>query len=301
MSGPSSVRFNSDFVATLSGTSAAGQSISRSVSFSTSNGALQFNDLPAGNYSVEVPAIPFLMGMDQPQVIPVTAAAAGGEVSRSVNVGRLNPIYMRIEDYFSSSTRDKLFAVIRPGSDSLAVVGADRTSLVLAPIVNLNSNSSTITIRGNSSTNTATQASIPVDSNRVQTRGVVDGLQLVRLNLTGVSFTAPPAASTLSASTTAEGETNALPSAATRVSALAAPPLGGAEGEGLSSSINNGSVISQELESQSDQSPAAASDSVLADQSEPVSVAAIRSEALQQNAGEGLPPEAVDEFLASFR
>lgn len=303
MSGPSSVRFNSDFVATLSGTSTAGQSISRSVSFSTSNGALQFNDLPAGNYSVEVPAIPFLMGMDQPQVIPITTAAAGGEVSRSVNVGRLNPMYMRIEDYFSSSTRDKLFAVIRPGSDSLAVVGADRTSLVLAPVVNLNSNSSTITIRGNSSTNTATQASIPVDSNRVQTRGVVDGLQLVRLNLTGVSFTAPPAASTLSASTTAEGETNAsnpLPSAATRVSSLAAPPLGGAEGEGLSSSINIDSVISQELESQSNQSPAAASDSVLADQSEPVSMAAIQSETLQQNASEGLPPEAVDEFLASF-
>ena len=302
LSGPNSIRFNSDFVATLSGTTLAGQTLSRTVSLSTASGSLQFADLPAGNYSVEIPAVPFLMGMDQPQVIPFSAAAAGGEVSRTVNVGRLNPMFMRIEDYFGSSSRDKLFAVITPGSDSVAIVGAGRTSLVLAPIVNLNANSSTITIRGNTSTNTATQATIPFNSNRVQTRAVADDLRLLRLNLTGVSFTAPPAISSLSSTTPAEGESNASQAStfATQTSSLAAPPTGGAEGESLSSSIGNGGDISQYFESQRSQSRTAQRDSVLSDDSDPVSRSAIQSESLQQSGNDSLPPDAVDQFLASF-
>ncbi len=305
LNGPSSVRFNSDFVATLSGTTTAGQPLTRSVSFSTAAGSLQFADLPAGDYSVEVPAIPFLMGMDQPQVFPFSAAAAGGEVSRTVNVGRLNPIYMRIEDYFGSSSRDRLFAVVEPGSDSLAIVGGDRTSLVLAPIVNLSANASTLTIRGNSSTNTATEATIPFDSSRVQTRGVVNDMRLVRLNLAGVSFTAPPAVSSLSSTTPAEGESVASTASTpvtqtTQLSSLAAPPIGSAEGEGLSSSISNFGDISQYFESQQNESYAAQSDSVLSDTSDPVSLSAIRSESLPASDEDGLPPEAVDDFLASF-
>jgi hypothetical protein len=303
LNGPSSIKFNSDFVATLSGTTLAGQSISRTVSLSTTSDSLQFADLPAGNYSVEIPAIPFLVGMDQPQVIPFAASASGGEVNRSVNVGRLNPMYMRIEDYFGSSSRDKLFAVIEPGSDSLAIVGSEKTSVVLAPVVNLDSNTSTITIRGNSSTNTATQATIPFNSARVQTRGVSDDLRLVRLNLTGVSFTAPATTSSLSANTTAEGESAASTSSAvqsSQASSLAAPTSGGVEGEGLSSSINSGNDISQYFASQIGQSRSSQNDSVMSDQSDPVSLAAIQSESLQQEGNESLPADAVDAFLASF-
>ncbi|HBJ37307.1 MAG TPA: peptidylprolyl isomerase [Planctomycetaceae bacterium] len=302
LNGPSTVRFGSEFVATLSGTTAAGQSVSRTVSFSTVNGSLQFADLPAGNYSVEVPAIPFLTGMDQPQVIAFSAAAAGGEVNRTVNVGRVKAIYKRNEDYFESSTRDKLFAVIEPGSDSLAIVGAEKTSLVLAPIVNLNENASTITIRGNTSTNTATQATIAFDSSRVQTRGVANDMRLVRLNLSGMSFTAPPATSSLSSTTTPEGESAASTAAipATQISSLAAPPIGSAEGEGLSSSVNNSGDISEYFESQLNQSQAAQRDRVLSDTSDPVSLSAIQSETLQGSSDDGLPPAAVDEFLASF-
>ena len=334
LNAPNSVKFNSDFVATLSGTSLAGQSISRTVSLSGTSESMQFDDLPAGNYSVEIPAIPFVMGMEQPQVIPVTAAAAGGVVNRTVEVGRLNPMYMRIEDYFGSSSRDKLFVVVEPGNDSLVIIGGQTTSLVLAPIVNYDSASSTITIRGNSSTNTATQATIPLNSPFVQTRHVVGGLHLLRIDLTDLSFTQPPAVSSLSSTTPAEAEsvavnTSSLPSTiasssipsssiaaetqpvaatistsalppSTQSSSLVAPPLGSAEGESLLSSIHRDDTIPQDLVPQGDQSQAVANDNVWADQSEPVSLAAIRSESLPSSDDDGLPPQAVDEFLASF-
>lgn len=307
LNGSGAIRFNSDFAATLTGTTLAGQSISRTVSLSTAADSLQFADLPAGNYSVEIPAIPFLMGMDQPQVFQLSATAGGGEINRSVNVGRLNPMYLRIEDYFGSSSRDKLFAVVEPGSDSLAIVGAGKTSLVLAPVVNLNANSSTITIRGNSSTNTATQATVPFNSNRVQTRGVADDLRLVRLNLTGLSFTAPPATNSLSSTTPAEGESTAAvastpttQASTTRTSTLAASPIGSAEGEGLSNSISGSGDISQYFEYQRSQSRAIQNDRVMSDATDPVSLAAMQSESLQQGSDDGLPPDAVDQFLASF-
>lgn len=344
LNAPNSVKFNSDFVASLSGTSSAGQSISRTVPLSGTSESMRFNDLPAGNYSVEVPAIPFLIGMEQPQVIPVTAAVAGGEASRTVEAGRLNPIYMRIEDYFGSSSRDKLFVVVEPGNDSLAVIGGQSTSLVLAPIVNFDTDSSTITIRGNSSTNTATQATIPLDSPRVQTRHVIGNLHLLRLDLTDLSFTQPATTSALTSTTPAEAESVAVstsplsstlasstiasstsPSSSilsssipaepqtgtttmsttastqpTQSSPLAAPPLGSAEGESLSSSINQSGDVSQDLLRPINQSQAIASDNVWADQSEPVSLAAIQSESLPTSGDDGLPPEAVDEFLASF-
>lgn len=302
LNGPSSIEFNADFVATLSGTTLTGQSVSRTVSLASTGEPPQFEDLAAGNYSVEVPAIPFLTEMDQSQVMPFSAAASGGEIIQTVNVGRLNPMYLRIEDYFGSSSRDKLFAVVKPGSDSMAIVGAEKTSLVLAPIVNLDSNSSTITIRGNSSTQTATQATIPFNSSRVQTRGVADDLHLLRLDLTGVSFTAPPATSSLSSTTPAEGESS-VATASTAVltqAASLAPPIGGAEGEGLSSSISNSGDLSQYYASHRDQSQAAQSDGILSDATDPVSLAAIQSESLRQNGDDGLPPDAVDQFLASF-
>jgi hypothetical protein len=182
-------------------------------------------------------------------------------------------------------------------------VGSEKTSVVLAPVVNLDSNTSTITIRGNSSTNTATQATIPFNSARVQTRGVSDDLRLVRLNLTGVSFTAPATTSSLSANTTAEGESAASTSSAvqsSQASSLAAPTSGGVEGEGLSSSINSGNDISQYFASQIGQSRSSQNDSVMSDQSDPVSLAAIQSESLQQEGNESLPADAVDAFLASF-
>lgn len=305
-----SARFNSDFLATLTGTTSAGQPFTAQRSLASGTDKLRFDDVPAGNYEVEVPAIPFLMGMEQPQRIPFTASASGGTLGGTVNVGRLNPAFMRIEDYFSSSSRDRLFAVVQPGTDSVAVVGTERTSLVLGPIVNLNADSSTVTVRGNSSTNTATQASIAVNSGRVEMRASANGFQLVRLNLAGVSFSAPPAnntpaTSTLSSTTPAEGEsqpTSAQSSAQSpaQTSSLAAPPMGGGEGEGLDSSIAPQGDISQYFQSAQRPDPSASSDSIWTDPTEPVSPATIQSETLPSQGDDGLPPEAVDEFLASF-
>jgi len=291
----SRVAFNGGFNATLTGTTEAGQSVSRSVSLSTTGDSLQFANLAAGDYEIEVPAIPFLVGMNQPQRIAFTAGAGGGEMTGSINVGALDPNYIRLEDFFSSASRDRVFAVVSPGNDSLAVVGQDRTSLVLAPIVNLNANSSTITIRGNTSTNGATQATIPFTDPRVQTRAVADDLMLVRLNLNGLSFTAPPT----TAATQAEGEAATTNGAS--LSTLAAPQVAG-EGESLESSIDQSTMgdISQLFASNGSSSDSQQNDSVLSDDNDPTSLAAIHSDALGESSGPGLPPDAVDEFLSSF-
>lgn len=204
------VAFASPVVATLTGTTTTGQAIQRTASLATSNQSLEFSNLPAGNYRVEVPAMPFLIGMQQPQVRTFQAVPAGGTLTGELNVGSLLPQHLRLEDFFSSASRDVLMAIVPPGDDSQATLGKERTTLVLDPIVALAANESSVTIRGNragaNNTVSAVRVVVPTTDNRVQRRATDGTMRLMRINLKGLTFTETPAAtppSTAAASTAA--------------------------------------------------------------------------------------------------
>lgn len=186
-------RLGAALTANLTGTTTTGQTVNRTASLGTSTTAISFADLAPGNYEVQVPAIPFLIGMEQPQTLAFTAAEAGGAMSGNVNVGVLNPAFISIRDFFNNAPRQAVFVAVASGQDSVAVLGAESTTKVVAPIVNLNSAGTSLTIRGNTSAGAATQATMSTVNNQpVETRATSGGLQLLRIGLDQVTFAAPP-------------------------------------------------------------------------------------------------------------
>jgi len=304
-------KLNNTFSATLTGTTAAGQTVNRTVSLNGTNGVVDVANIAAGTYQLEVPAVPFLTGMEQPQKLSFTAGAAGGEMTGSVNIGSLHASYLKLDDFFSSASRNNLFAVVKPGSDSLLTLGQDRTTLVQSPTVNLNANGSSLTIRGNTAQNAATQATLPMTDARVETRATSGDLRLVKINLAGVTFAAPSSTQSTEESaaaaqsneetgdtesgTEAEGE-----SFAAATSNAFAPPAGG-EGEQQDEANDpQASAAPVAATDESDSSSSFASDTVHADESDPASRAAMQTDSLTEDAEDGLSPDAVDAALSSL-
>jgi len=186
-------RLGAALTANLTGTTTTGQTINRTASLGTSTTAISFADLAPGSYQVQIPAIPFLIGMEQPQTLAFTAAEAGGAISGNVIVGSLNPAFISIRDFFNNAPRQAVFVAVATGQDSVAVLGAQSTTKVVAPIVNLNAAGTSLTIRGNSSTGAATQATISaVNNQQVESRATSGGLRLLKVGLDQVTFTASP-------------------------------------------------------------------------------------------------------------
>ncbi len=229
----------SGLTATLTGTTATGATVNRSVALSTT-ATPSFADLAPGNYQVEIPAVPFLVGMEQPQRLTFTATSTGGAMTGTANVGFLHPRFISIRDFFSNAPRQAIFAAVAPGTDSVVVLGSQSTTSVVAPIVNLNQDASSVTIRGNTTAGAATQATVPAaNDRRVETRAAEGGLRLLKISLaTGdVTFSAPSTTTTtqsLASSSVPAGENaSARPAAvvpATANASLFAAPLS-AEGE----------------------------------------------------------------------
>lgn len=293
-------KLNNTFSATLTGTTATGQTINRTISLNGTGNVINVPNIAAGTYQLEVPAVPFLTGMEQPQKLNFTADAAGGELTGSVNIGTLHASYLRLEDFFSTASNNTLFAVVKPGSDSLLTLGQDRTTLVQSPTVNLNADASSLTIRGTSAQNAATQATLPMTDARVETRASSGDLRLVKINLAGVTFAAPPASSTQATESASDSSTQAEGESFAASSSLA-PPVGG-EGERQDDETDESqtSASSVAATETSDSSSGNANDAVYTDQSDPASRSAMQTEALTEDNGDGLSPDAVDAALSSL-
>jgi len=300
--------------ANLTGTSSTGQAVNRTVSLGTSSTAIDFANLGPGTYQVEVPAIPFLVGMEQPQMLSFTASATGGAQAGNVNIGSLNPSFISIRDFFNNAPRQRLFAVVAPGQDSVAVIGTQTTSIV-APIVTLNAAANSLVLRGNTSAGAATQATIPIGTDaRVETRGNAGGLRLLRVSLDGVTFSAPPntsstttpvAASTLltPSSVAAEGEFSAdeapvvMSTARIANGLLSDPEL--AEGEDDSSVESS---VGDELRSMSfadDDAMVNAVDQAFADVAESLTMISQSGDAIAEDSSSAPSGDAVDALLSS--
>ncbi len=311
-------KLNNTFSATLTGTTAAGQAVNRTVALNGNGGVVDVANIAAGTYQLEVPAVPFLTGMEQPQKLSFTADAAGGEMTGSVNIGSLHASYLKLEDFFSSASRNNLFAVVKPGSDSLLTLGQDRTTLVLSPTVNLNANGSSLTIRGNTAQNAATQATLPMTDARVETRASSGDLRLVKINLAGVTFAAPSTSastqsteeSSAAAQSTEEagdnadstpGESNSEAegeSFAAANSPSFAPPAGGEGEQQDEASAPQETPAATAAADNEDASNSFASDTVHADESDPASRSAMQADSLTEDDDDGLSPDAVDAALS---
>ncbi len=302
----SEASLGSNVTANLTGTTTSGQAVTRSASLSTTSSSLRFADLAPGNYQVEVPAVPFLIGMEQPQMFSFAAIEAGGNMSRNVNIGTLNPRFISIRDFFNNAPSQAIFAAVAPGSDSLVVVGGQSATNILAPIVNLNSAADSITIRGNTSTGTASQATVPaVNDRRVETRGTSGNLRLLKISLApaDVTFAAPTTPAVTSPTTIApSGEARAA-------NRTAVQPTGGnanllmsnpaaAEGESRRSSQSRRLDPTSEIAG-SQSSKTNAVDDAFADVTKSLTMVSATGDALAEDNSTPPSPAAVDQLLSS--
>ena len=184
---------------------------------------------------MQVPAVPFLIGMEQAQTVSFDAASAGGTVNKTFTGGLLNPAFINLRDYFNNAPRQSIFAVVTPGSDSIAVLGSNSTTAVTNPVVKLNSAGNSVTISGKDSTGAAKEATLPATNDRrVETRGTSGTMRLLKISLaTGdVTFSTPTvsASSTPTTAAAMSSEVSDEPSSAANRTLLSDPSLA-AEGE----------------------------------------------------------------------
>lgn len=156
-----------------------------------------------GDYTINIPAIPFLQNASVPQQIQVTSAADDGDVSVDASVGRLRPEFMDIRDWLGSARKSNILTAVSPGESHLLSTPSSVANAVTDAVVTLNTAGTEVTITGKDSSDADVQAVIAVDNdNRVQTRGQSGTLRLFKISIDpeDVSFTAVTAASVSTAS-----------------------------------------------------------------------------------------------------
>jgi cyclophilin family peptidyl-prolyl cis-trans isomerase len=204
---------------TLSGTDALGGSVSRTLLYQSTDSAVFDNVLP-GQYTVEIPAIPFLQGAETPQQIAVTSNADDGDMTVEADLGRLRPEFISIHDWLGSAPVKSILVVVKPGEAAIFASPSSSVDTINDPQVDLDSTGSTLTIRGTRQDAVGTvvdvEATLPASGDaRVQTRGEALGLKLFRISVEDgdVNFAAPVASSAAEGeSLRAEGESIAAAS-----------------------------------------------------------------------------------------
>lgn len=216
----------------LSGTNALNESVDidlASASGVTMNDdGVSFEDLLPGDYTLNIPAIPFLHGMDEPQQIAVNSGEEEGDETVNVSVGRIKAQYLRLDDWFGTAPRRRIMAVVEPGSSALFAQPTDAAADLSSVEVELAADGNSVNVRaaqpddGGTEEDVAGSAST-TDRQRVEVRGQEGELRLliinvdssngVPLNATTVSQSAasepsgePITASTREATSQASGE-----------------------------------------------------------------------------------------------
>lgn len=212
------------------------------------DGKAMFENILPGDYTVDLPSIPFFSKTANAQQIAVTSLPEDGDTAVNVSIGSLLPSFMSIRDWLGSTPRKSLLIAVQPGQTSALSMASSATDTINDASADLSSNGQSLTIRGtrtvtNSSTNQTTTQSIettlPTENDRrVQSRGQDGQMRLYRVSVEAdeTSFqTVTSGASTANAaSPAAEGEGADTASALAPQSVM----LGGvqAEGESLAAS-----------------------------------------------------------------
>lgn len=190
---------------TLTGTNLLGQSVSLPLSYSSS-GAMFANVLP-GSYTIQIPAIPFLQNASTARQIPVTSAAEDGDMVVPSQLGQLRPEYLSIRDFVGSAPVKSILVAVAPGQTSLLTQVSPTFNAVTSPVVALDAAGRNLTIRGRNSSAAEVTATLPTSSDRrVELRGEVDGLRLLKISVEDGDVTFTPVPVTSNQTVAAESE-----------------------------------------------------------------------------------------------
>ena len=169
----------------LTGTDALGNSVDMALTY-VADGEPRFADVLPGEYSVEIPAIPFLQHAESPQSISVVSSPDDGDSTVSPTLGRLRPEYISIRDWLGSAPRRNILAAVAPGNASVLTAPSPTAAeeTITDPIVALDSSGDMVTINGTSPAGSELE---PLDlpavlDGRVQTRGVAGDLRLYKIS-----------------------------------------------------------------------------------------------------------------------
>jgi hypothetical protein len=232
----------------LTGTDALGKPVNVPLQFT--NNAASFKNLLPGDYTIQIPAIPFLQNASAARTIPVNSGATEGNETVASGLGRLRPEYVSIRDWLGSAPRQSVLAVVASGQSSELVTASSAANLT-SPAVSLDGSGSLLTIQGTRSqtTNgTTTQkqvrATVATNNAKAELRGQVGTMQLYRINTDGLTFTDVPASSSTATPSTLAAEGEQIVSSQSRVIPVASQ----AQGEQLlsASTLSMGDVQSEQ-------------------------------------------------------
>jgi cyclophilin family peptidyl-prolyl cis-trans isomerase len=203
----------------LRGTNLLGEEVE--ITLDSTEGNSGFSDLMPGDYVIEVPAVPFFHGADEPQQIPVTSLPEDGDITIDANIGPLKSKYVSIRDYLGSSAKKSILVAVQPGKTSVVTIPTPGIDVEITAVA-LDENTGAVTVQGirteTDEQGAVTQENVEAlastdDERRVQTRGVAGDYRLLQIRLDDDTLnfnSVSPAAGE------PEGET---------------PPAGNAEGE----------------------------------------------------------------------
>ena len=118
---------------TLTGTDLLGNSVEMPIEYS--GGAAFFSDLLPGDYSIQIPAIPFLQNASEAKVIPFSSAADAGDGVVDSGLGRLRPEFISIRDWLGSTPRRSILTVVAPGDTSTLIAKSSSESSASTDVV----------------------------------------------------------------------------------------------------------------------------------------------------------------------
>ena len=149
---------------------------------------LLFADVLPGQYEVTIPALPFLIGGEEPQVFQIDSAPEDGDVELEANLGKLHPAYISIRDFLGSRPRQSLLVAVRLGEDAVLVQpSAQSSQSITQASVSLSSDAGNLSIRGRNGDGqdsaTLTGNADTSETDIVSPRGQVGELRLYRVNV----------------------------------------------------------------------------------------------------------------------
>ena len=172
---------------TLTGVNELGETIDLEATYidAGDTGSLaQFLDVLPGDYQVEIPAVPFLIGGEEAQTLEIQSGPNDGDVNLAPEIGDLNPAFISIRDWLGSTPQQNILVALTAGADSMLNDVSPATTTIVTPVTSLSADGSEVTIMGQDTTGTNVEATIDVDNNpAVQSRGSVNGIELYRINV----------------------------------------------------------------------------------------------------------------------
>lgn len=203
---------------TLSGQDFRGNPVSVAGAFDSATQSVVFNDQAPGNYEIEVPAMPFLYGREQPETLSFSTTAADTTVAPlEISLGDLHARFLSIRDFVSSAPKSYVFAAVRPGESHAWLIGTDNNNTPDNVEVSLSSDGAnvTVTIDDPNVSGGRRFATIPITStDMIDQRGETEGFRLLKIEVDqskqaiSSKFTAVPTTSANSASASSMAATS---------------------------------------------------------------------------------------------